>query len=77
MKEKEPPPYQQWNMAVDMTGYGKRASAKDGTHILKRLRELYKTDFKRAFRHRMITARADTFTQLLEDWLHERTRLGV
>ena len=35
---KPTPPFVIWNEAVDMTGYGRRASASDGAHALKKLR---------------------------------------
>lgn len=70
-------PYVLWNTAVDMTGYGTRAAASDGSHALKRLRLDLGAKFDSGFRLRMVTARAHTLEQLLEDWLNERTRLGV
>ena len=70
-------PYQCWNEAVDMTGYGRRASASDGAHALKKLRGELGAKFDSAFRLRMTTTRAETLEQLLEDWAQERVRLGV
>lgn len=71
------PPYTVWNLSVDLTGYGRRASASDGAHALKKLRGELGTRFDSAFRLRMMTARAETLEQLLEDWAQERVRLGV
>ena len=73
---KPTPPVGIWNEAVDMTGYGRRASASDGAHALKKLRGELGARFDSAFRLRMMTARAADLTELLEDWLEERTRLG-
>ena len=70
-------PYQLWNEAVDMTGMGRPASSGDGAKILKRLREELKGNFVSAFRLRMMTARANSLEELLEDWANERTRLGT
>jgi len=70
-------PYQLWNEAVDMTGMGRSASSGDGAKILKRLREELKGNFDTGFRLRMMTARAETLEQLLEEWANERTRLGT
>ena len=70
-------PYQTWNEAVEMTGYGKKAAASDGAHALKKLREALGTKFDAAFRLRMMTARANDLEELLTEWLNERTRLGV
>lgn len=70
-------PYQTWNEAVDMTGFGKKASAQDGAHALKKLRDALGDKFGAAFRLRMMTARANTLEELMEDWADERTRLGV
>ena len=69
-------PFEVWNAAVDMTGFGRRAAAQDGAAALKRLRAELGTGFDVAFRLRMTTARADSLETLLEDWVHERTRLG-
>ena len=77
MKAKTPTPFEIWNAAVDMTGFGRRAAAQDGAAALKRLRAELGAGFEAAFRLRMITARADSLETLLEDWVHERTRLGV
>lgn len=74
---KPTPPFQVWNEAVDMSGFGRRAAATEGAALLKRLRSELKTKFDAAFRLRMMTARAQTLEQLLEDWVHERTRLGT
>ena len=71
------PPYQIWNEAVDMTGFGQRAAAKDGAHALKKLRDALKGKFDAAFRLRMMTVRANTLEELLENWADERTRLGT
>jgi hypothetical protein len=73
---KAPPPFAIWNEAVDMTGYGRKAAAADGAHALKRLRGELGPKFDAAFRLRMMTARAETLEQLLEDWVAERVRLG-
>jgi len=73
---KPTPPFVIWNEAVDMTGYGRRASASDGAHALKKLRGELGSKFDAAFRLRMTTARAETLEQLLEDWVAERVRLG-
>lgn len=70
-------PYLLWNEAVEMSGFGKRAAASDGAAALKRLRTELDKDFEQAFKLRMITARADTLEQLLDDWCAERTRLGA
>lgn len=70
-------PYQLWNAAVDMTGFGRKAAASDASAQLKRLRSELGAGFDAAFRFRMITARADSFEELIEDWINERTRLGV
>lgn len=70
-------PFQIWNDAVDMTGFGRKASASEGAAVLKRLKTELGGGFDSAFRLRMLTARAETLEQLLEDWQHERTRLGV
>lgn len=70
-------PYQTWNEAVDMTGFGKKASAQDGAHALKKLRDALGDKFGAAFRLRMMTARAETLTELVENWCEERTRLGT
>jgi predicted outer membrane protein len=70
------PPFMIWNIAVEMTGFGCRAAPKDGERALKRLRAELGKGFDSAFRLRMLTARADTLEQLLEDWANERTRLG-
>jgi hypothetical protein len=70
-------PFAIWNEAVDMTGFGQKAAASDGTHALKKLRAAYGGKFDAAFRLRMATARAETLEQLLEDWCNERTRLGT
>jgi hypothetical protein len=77
VKDKPTPPYQLWNEAVDFTGCGRKASAQDGAHALKKLRGELGSKFDAAFRLRMTTARAETLEQLLEDWAQERTRLGV
>ena len=69
-------PFEIWNAAVDMTGFGRRAAAQDGAAALKRLRAELGPGFDVAFRLRMTTARADSLETLLEDWVHERTRLG-
>ena len=69
-------PIEVWNAAVDMTGFGRRAAAQDGAAALKRLRAELGPGFDAAFRLRMTTARADSLEALLEDWVHERTRLG-
>ena len=74
---KPTPPFTIWNEAVDMTGYGRKAASSDGAHALKKLRGELGTRFDSAFRLRMMTARAETLEQLLEDWAQERTRLGV
>jgi len=72
------PPFQQWNEAVDFTGCGCKAAASDGAHALKKLRkEIGESKFDAAFRLRMMTARANSFEELLTDWCAERTRLGV
>lgn len=71
------PPYKVWNTAVEMTGVGEKASAADGAAELKRLRAELGADFDAAFRLRMVTARARTLAQLLEEWVYERARLGV
>ena len=73
---KAPLPYAIWNTAVDMTGFGQRAAATDGANYLKRLRAELGEEFDTAFRLRMITARATSFDELLENWVNERTRLG-
>lgn len=73
---KPTPPFQLWNDAVEMTGFGRRAAATDGARCLKRLREEMGDKFDSAFRLRMLTARADSFEDLLENWAHERVRLG-
>ena len=70
-------PFQIWNEAVDMTGFGSRASSNEGAAILKRLKAELGGKFEQAFRMRMVTSRADSLEQLLQDWLNERTRLGV
>lgn len=70
-------PYQLWNEAVDFTGCGRKAAASDGAHALKKLRGELGAKFDAAFRLRMMTARAETLEQLLEDWAQERVRLGV
>jgi len=70
-------PFQVWNEAVDMTGYGRKAAASDGAHALKKLRGELGSRFDAAFRLRMMTARAETLDQLLEEWAQERVRLGV
>lgn len=70
-------PFEVWNAAVDMTGFGRRAAAQDGAAALKRLRAELGSGFDAAFRLRMTTARADSLETLLEDWVHERTRLGT
>lgn len=72
-----PPPFQIWNEAVDLTGFGRRAASKDGAHALKKLRDALGTKFDSAFRLRMLTARAETLEDLLENWADERTRLGT
>ena len=77
MKDKPTPPFTIWNEAVDMTGYGRRASASDGARALKKLRGELGAKFDSAFRLRMLTARAETLEQLLEDWAQERVRLGT
>ena len=78
MTTKSTPPYQVWNAAVDMSGFGRRASASDGAAALKRLRgEIGEKEFDAAFRLRMATARAETLEELLENWAHERTVIGV
>ena len=77
MKDKPTPPFTIWNEAVDMTGYGRRASASDGARALKKLRGELGTRFDSAFRLRMMTTRAETLEQLLEDWVLERVRLGT
>ena len=69
-------PFLIWNEAVDLTGFGRRAASKDGEKALKRLRAELGAGFDAAFRLRMMTARAETLEQLLEDWANERTRLG-
>ena len=69
-------PFEIWNAAVDMTGFGRRAAAQDGAAALKRLRAELGAGFDAAFRLRMTTARADSLETLLEDWVNERTRLG-
>ncbi len=74
---KPTPPFAIWNEAVDFTGCGRKASAQDGAHALKKLRAGLGPKFDAAFRLRMTTARAETLEQLLEDWAQERTRLGV
>lgn len=74
---KNSPPYQLWNEAVDMTGFGRRAAASDGGAYLKKLRAELGAGFDSAFRLRMLTARADSFEELLENWCHERIRLGT
>ena len=71
------PPYIVWNLSVDLTGYGRRASASDGAHALKKLRGELGAKFDSAFRLRMMTTRAETLEQLLEDWAQERGRVGV
>ena len=71
------PPFVQWNEAVDLTGFGRRAASKDGAHALKKLRDALGTKFDSAFRLRMLTARAESLEQLLEEWTDERTRLGT
>jgi len=73
---KQAAPYMLWNEAVDFTGCGRRASAQDGAHALKKLRGELGPKFDAAFRLRMTTARAETLEQLLEDWAQERVRLG-
>jgi hypothetical protein len=70
------PPFTIWNEAVDFTGCGRKASAQDGAHALKKLRGELGPKFDAAFRLRMMTARAETLEQLLEDWAAERVRLG-
>ncbi len=70
-------PYMIWNEAVDMTGFGRHASAGDGAKQLKKLRAELGVKFDAAFRLRMMTARAETFEQLIEEWCAERTRLGT
>lgn len=70
-------PFCVWNEAVDMTGMGKKAAASDGAHALKKLRAELGVKFDSAFRLRMMTARAGTLEELLENWIDERTRLGV
>ena len=77
MKDKPTPPFGIWNEAVDMTGYGRRAAASDGAHALKKLRGELGAKFDSAFRLRMMTTRAETLEQLLEEWAQERVRLGV
>jgi len=74
---KTDPPYMVWNASAELTGCGRRAASGDGAAALKRLRRELGAGFDRAFRLRMITARAATLEQLLEDWVHERTQLGV
>ena len=75
--QKSIPPFVLWNTAVEMTGFGRRASASDGAAMLKRLRdEIGKDAFDAAFRLRMATARADSLEELLADWCEERVRLG-
>lgn len=64
-------PYLIWNEAAQMTGYGKMASASDGAKALRILREKHGDKFDMAFRLRMMTVRADTLEQLLEDWQYE------
>ena len=77
MKSSTLTPYQVWNTAVEMSGFGRRAAASDGAAALKRLRkEIGEREFDAAFRLRMTTARAETLEQLLDDWINERTRLG-
>jgi hypothetical protein len=70
-------PYAVWNEAVEMTGFGKLASASDGAKQLKKLRGELGAKFDAAFRLRMMTARAESFDQLMEEWCAERTRLGT
>jgi len=74
---KSEPPYIVWNESVELTGFGKKASAQEGAAILKRLRAELGKDFDRAFRLRMMTVQAHTLEKLLEDWKNERTQLGV
>jgi len=45
--------------------------------MLKKLRGELGAKFDSAFRLRMLTARAETLEQLLEEWAQERVRLGV
>lgn len=71
------PPFQLWNEAVNLTGFGRRAASKDGAHALKKLRSALGPKFDSAFRLRMLTARAESLEELLENWCEERTRLGV
>ena len=73
---KPTPPFSIWNEAVDFTGCGRKASAQDGAHTLKKLRGELGLKFDAAFRLWMMTARAETLEQLLEDWAAERVRLG-
>ena len=77
MKDKPTPPYQLWNEAVDFTGCGRKAASSDGAHALKKLRGELGARFDSAFRLRMMTARAETLEQLLEEWAQERVRVGV
>ena len=75
--QKTTPPFQIWNAAVGMTGFGRPASATEGAALLKRLRgEIGEKEFDAAFRLRMATARADSLEELLADWCEERVRLG-
>lgn len=71
------PPYQVWNEAVEMTGFGQKAAAQDGAKHLKRLRGELGDAFDADFRLRMITCRANSLEQLLRDWVNERTRIGI
>ena len=73
---KATPPFQIWNEAVAMTGFGRAASASDGGAQLRRLRAELGAGFDAAFRLRMATARADSLEELLADWCEERVRLG-
>lgn len=75
--KKTPLPYEVWNAGVEFTGHGMLAKSSDATKELRVLRKELGKVFDIEFRRRMALARADTFSQLIQEWVRERKTLGV